>query len=169
MKISAETRGAGFPTAGNRGQGPPPPPPPMSNQERLRYVWGILWECTQAANTYTNLDFGGETRFHNQQELHDAIKGLLPRSAGSMHTRVSPTWDLGTAIRFAESIGYNGLYTIEVKSMRRYTWSTTPSWQRRSGSASSLRRQRQRRDDQNLYCALIVSTGSTAIARRAGR
>ena len=115
VMISGETRGSGFPTAGNRGQGPPPPPPPpMSNQERLRYVWGILWECTQAANVYTNLDFGGETRFHSQQELHDAIKGLLPRSAGSMHTRISPTWDLGTAIRFAESIGYKGLYTIEV-------------------------------------------------------
>ncbi len=115
VMISGETRGSGFPTAGNRGQGaPPPPPPPMSNQERLRYVWGILWECTQAANAYTNLDFGGETRFHTQQELHDAIKGLLPRSAGSMHTRISPTWDLGTAIRFAESIGYKGLYTIEV-------------------------------------------------------
>ena len=42
-----------------------------------------------------NLDFGGETRFHNQQQLHDAIKGLLPRNAGGMHTRVSPTWDLG--------------------------------------------------------------------------
>jgi hypothetical protein len=115
VMISGETRGSGFPTGGNRGQGAPPPPPPqMSNQERLRYVWGILWECTQAANAYTNLDFGGETRFHNQQELHDAIKGLLPRSAGSMHTRISPTWDLGTAIRFAESIGYKGLYTIEV-------------------------------------------------------
>jgi sugar phosphate isomerase/epimerase len=115
VMISGETRGSGFPTAGNRGQGAPPPPPPtMSNQERLRYVWGILWECTQAADAYTNLDFGGETRFHNQQELHDAIKGLLPRSAGSMHTRVSPTWDLGTAIRYAESIGYKGLYTIEV-------------------------------------------------------
>jgi hypothetical protein len=115
VMISGETRGSGFPAGGNRGQATPPPPPPkMSNQERLRYVWGILWECTQAANAYTNLDFGGETRFFNQQELHDAIKGLLPRSAGSMHTRISPTWDLGTAIRFAESIGYKGLYTIEV-------------------------------------------------------
>jgi sugar phosphate isomerase/epimerase len=115
IMISGETRGSGFPTAGNRGQGTPPPPPPkISNEERLRYVWGILWEATQAANAYTNLDFGGETRFHNQQELHAAIKGLLPRSAGSMHTRISPTWDLGTAIRYAESIGYKGLYTIEV-------------------------------------------------------
>jgi len=86
----------------------------MSNKERLRYVWGILWECAVAANAYTNLDFGGETRFHNQQELHDAIKGLLPRNSGGMHTRVSPTWDLGTAIRYAESIGYKGRYAIEV-------------------------------------------------------
>jgi hypothetical protein len=114
VMISGETRGSGFPTGGNRGQGAPPAPPKMSNEERLRYVWGILWECTVAANAYTNLDFGGETRFHNQQELHAAIKGLLPRSAGSMHTRVSPTWDLGIAIRYAESIGYRGLYTIEV-------------------------------------------------------
>jgi hypothetical protein len=113
VMISGETRGSGFPTGGTRGQGPPPPPS-MSNQERLRYVWGILWECTQASGGYTNLDFGGETRFHNQQELHDAIKGLLPRSAGSMHTRISPTWDVGIAIRYAESIGYKGLYTIEV-------------------------------------------------------
>jgi sugar phosphate isomerase/epimerase len=113
VMISGETRGSGFPTAGGRGQAAPPPPA-MSNAERLRYVWGILWECTQAANAYTNLDFGGETRFHSQQELHDAIRGLLPRSAGSMHTRVSPTWDLGTAVRYADSIGYKGLYTIEV-------------------------------------------------------
>jgi hypothetical protein len=77
-------------------------------------VWGILWECTQGADGYTNLDFGGETRFHDQQQLHDAIKGLMPRAAGCMHTRVSPTWDLGTAIHYAESIGYKGVYAIEV-------------------------------------------------------
>jgi hypothetical protein len=109
IMISGETRGSGFPT----GRGAPPPPP-MSSEERLRYVWGILWECTQASGGYTNLDFGGDTRFHSQQELHDAIRGLLPRAAGSMHIRISPTWDLGTAIRYAESIGYTGLYTIEV-------------------------------------------------------
>lgn len=119
IMISGETRGSGAPAIpAGRGQAgapaTPPAPPPMSNSERLRHVWGILWECTVGADAYTNLDFGGETRFHNQQELHDAIKGLLPRSAGSMHTRVSPTWDLGLAIKYAESIGYRGLYTIEV-------------------------------------------------------
>ena len=116
IKISGETRGAGFPTPG-RGGGPgaaPAAPPDMPESERLRYVWGILWECTLGSGGYTNLDFGGETRFHNQQQLHDAIKGLLPRNAGGMHTRVSPTWDLGTAIKYAESLGYKGMYTIEV-------------------------------------------------------
>jgi hypothetical protein len=117
--ISGETRGSGAPTqAGARGQGapaaPPPPPKPMSSKERMYYVYGLLVECTNAANAYTNLDFGGETRFVNQEELHGAIKAMLPRNSGGMHTRVSPTWDLGTAIRYAESIGYKGRYAIEV-------------------------------------------------------
>jgi hypothetical protein len=119
VKISGETRGSGAPTPGNRGQGgaptaAPPPAPAMSEKERLRYVYGILMECTHASGGYTNLDFGGDTRFHTQQELHDAIKIMLPRNSGGMHTRVSPTWDLGTAIKYAESIGFKGRYTIEV-------------------------------------------------------
>ncbi|HTG99071.1 MAG TPA: hypothetical protein VL882_02325 [Vicinamibacterales bacterium] len=116
IKISGETRGAGVPAPGRGGgqAAAPAPAPDMPEPERLRYVWGILWECTLGSGGYTNLDFGGETRFHNQQQLHDAIKGLLPRNSGGMHTRVSPTWDLGTAIKYAESLGYKGMYTIEV-------------------------------------------------------
>ena len=117
IKISGETRGGGAPTQGGGGQvaaAAPAAAPAMTESERIRYVWGILWECTLGSGGYTNLDFGGETRFHDQQELHDAIKGLLPRNAGGMHTRVSPTWDLGTAIKYAESLGYKGMYTIEV-------------------------------------------------------
>ena len=113
IMISGETRGSGVPTGRGQG-GAPSAAPAMSEKERLRFVWGILWECTQGAGGYTNLDFGGDTRFHDQQQLHDAIKGLMPRSAGCMHTRVSPTWDLGTAIHYAESIGYKGVYAIEV-------------------------------------------------------
>jgi hypothetical protein len=109
IMISGETRGSAAPTGPGQGGAPA-----MPEKERLRYVWGILWECTQGADGYTNLDFGGETRFHDQQQLHDAIKGLMPRAAGCMHTRVSPTWDLGTAIHYAESIGYKGVYAIEV-------------------------------------------------------
>jgi hypothetical protein len=123
IMISNETRGSGVPTAGGRGGGrgaadqaapPPPPAPDMPEPERLRHVWGILNECIEKSGGYSNLDFGGAGRFRNQQQLHDAIKGLLKRSSGSMHIKSSPDWDIGRAIAFAESIGYMGLYTIEV-------------------------------------------------------
>jgi hypothetical protein len=119
IMISAETRGSGVPMPGGRGQGQaaapaPPPAPEMPESERLRYVWGILNECIEKSGGYSNLDFGGAGRFRNQQQLHDAIKGLMKRSAGSMHIKSSPDWDIGRAVAFAESIGYKGLYTIEV-------------------------------------------------------
>ena len=44
IMISGETRGSAAPTG--RGQGGLPA---MPEKERLRYVWGILWECTQAS------------------------------------------------------------------------------------------------------------------------
>ena len=81
---------------------PPPPPPPapaMPEDERLRYVWGILNECIEKSGGYSNLDFGGAGRFTNQQQLHDAIKGLMKRNSGSMHIKSSPDWDIGKASR----------------------------------------------------------------------
>ena len=39
---------------------------------------------------------------------------MMKRSAGSMHIKSSPDWDIGKGVAFAESIGYKGLYTIEV-------------------------------------------------------
>ena len=71
----------------------------MPEPERLRYVWGILNECIEKSGGYSNLDFGGAGRFTNQQQLHDAIKGLMKRSAGSMHIKSSPDWDIGKADR----------------------------------------------------------------------
>jgi hypothetical protein len=117
IMISNETRGSGVPTPGGRGgagQAPPPPPPDIPEPERLRYVWGILNECIEKSGGYSNLDFGGAGRFRNQQQLHDAIKGMMKRSSGSMHIKSSPDWDIGKAVAFAESIGFKGLYTIEV-------------------------------------------------------
>jgi hypothetical protein len=118
IMISNETRGTGFPAAGGRGgqaaAPATPPPPAMPEEERLRYVWGILNECIEKSGGYSNLDFGGAGRFRNQQQLHDAIKGMMKRSAGSMHIKSSPDWDIGKAVAFAESIGFQGLYTIEV-------------------------------------------------------
>jgi hypothetical protein len=119
IMISAETRGTGAPVPGGRGAGgaaaaPPPPPPAMPEPERLRYVWGILTEVIEKSGGYSNLDFGGAGRFKSQQQLHDAIQGMMKRSAGSLHIKSSPDWDIGRAVAFAESIGYRGLYTIEV-------------------------------------------------------
>jgi len=119
IMISNETRGTGAPTpgGGRGGQAPAPAPPTapaMPEDERLRYVWGILNECVEKSGGYSNLDFGGAGRFKNQQQLHDAIKGLMKRNSGSMHIKSSPDWDIGKAIAFAESIGFQGLYTIEV-------------------------------------------------------
>jgi hypothetical protein len=86
----------------------------MPEPERLRYVWGILTEVIEKSGGYSNLDFGGAGRFKSQQQLHDAIQGMMKRSAGSLHIKSSPDWDIGRAVAFAESIGYRGLYTIEV-------------------------------------------------------
>jgi hypothetical protein len=114
--ISAETRGSGPPTAGRgrAGAPPPPPPPQVSEPERIRLVWEILEDCIEKAGAYSNLDFGGAGRFRTQQQLHDAIKGMMKTSSGSMHIKSSPDWDIGRAVAYAESIGYKGLYTIEV-------------------------------------------------------
>ena len=73
--------------------------PPCPRTERLRYVWGILNECVEKSGGYSNLDFGGAGRFKNQQQLHDAIKGLMKRNSGSMHIKSSPDWDIGKADR----------------------------------------------------------------------
>jgi hypothetical protein len=31
-----------------------------------------------------------------------------------MHIKSNPNWDIGAAVRFTESLGYRGLYSIEV-------------------------------------------------------
>jgi hypothetical protein len=119
VKISAETRGNGaLPvpggTRGGQAGAPAAPVALLPTPQRLRLVWGVLEECVEAAGGYSNLDWGGAGRFLNQQELHDAIKGMLKSNSGQMHIKSSPDWDIGTAVRYAESIGYKGLYTIEV-------------------------------------------------------
>lgn len=122
LLVSNEARGSGAPVF-NPGRGgaqagapptPPPAPPAMPEERRLYYVWRILDECAAAAGGYTNLDFGGAGRFKTQQQLHDAIRGTMKTNSGSLHIKSSPDWDIGRAVAYAESIGYKGLYTIEV-------------------------------------------------------
>lgn len=112
IKISAETRGTG----GGRGraqaggQQPATPPDPRA---AAREAFLLLSQVIQAAGAYSNVDIGN-VGAPDQQTLHDAIKALYPTSSGNMHIKSSPNWDIGAAVRFTESLGYRGLYSIEV-------------------------------------------------------
>jgi hypothetical protein len=88
--------------------------PPADHPDRARVIWGLLQETAEAAGGYTVIDFGRTGRFLSQSELHDAIRGTMKSNAGSVHVKMTPHWDLGTAVRFTESLGFKGLYTIEV-------------------------------------------------------
>jgi hypothetical protein len=128
--VSVETRGGG---GGNRGAGggatrgaapgaaaaapaaaptpspAPTGPPPLTGLA----AWTLLAEILKGAGSYSNVDVGGAGAA-NQEELHTCLKMLFPMTAGTMHTRVNPRWDLATAIKFLEhDLGYKGLYTIE--------------------------------------------------------
>jgi hypothetical protein len=104
IKISAECR-----PFSSTSYGPPPDYP-----GRARVIWGLMQECAEAAGGYTNIDFGRTGRFLSQQELHEAIRATMKTNSGNVHVKMTPHWDLGTAVRFTESLGYKGLYTIEV-------------------------------------------------------
>ncbi len=79
-------------------------------------VWALLAEILNASGARANVDVGGAGAA-NQEELHQCLKMLFPFTAGSMHTRVNPRWDLATAIKFLEhDLGYKGLYTIEASN-----------------------------------------------------
>jgi sugar phosphate isomerase/epimerase len=99
VKVSAETRGAGTP-------------------EYLQQIGGVKpWEfmigVIKDAGAASNVDIGNVGAM-NQQELHDCIKAWFPYSSGNMHIKSNPLWDIGQAVKFTESLGYKGLYAIEV-------------------------------------------------------
>jgi hypothetical protein len=104
IKISAECRPFSSTAYG----------PPADYPDRGRVIWGLLQEAAKASGGYTNLDFGRTGRFLSQHELHEAIRATLETNSGEMHVKMTPHWDLGTAVRYCESLGFKGLYTIEV-------------------------------------------------------
>jgi len=76
----------------------------------------LLAEIIKGAGSYSNVDVGGANAA-NQEELHRCLRMMFPMTAGTMHTRVNPRWDLATAMRFLENeLGYKGLYTIEASN-----------------------------------------------------
>jgi hypothetical protein len=100
--VSVETRGG-------LGRGQTTNPTPITGPT----AWPLLAEIIKGAGAYSNVDVGGAGA-GNQEELHQCLRMFFPMTAGSLHTRVSPQWDLATAIRFLEhDLGYTGLYNIE--------------------------------------------------------
>jgi len=99
VKVSAETRGVGTPEYVQQIGGVKP--------------WEFMRDVIKDAGANSNVDIGNVGAM-NQQELHDCIKGWFPYSSGNMHIKSSPFWDIGQAVKFTESLGYKGLYSIEV-------------------------------------------------------
>jgi len=98
VKVSAETRGAGT---------------PEFIQQLGMKPWEFMIGVIKDAGAASNVDIGNVGAM-NQQELHACIKGWFPYSSGNMHVKSSPFWDIGDAVKFTESLGYKGLYSIEV-------------------------------------------------------
>jgi sugar phosphate isomerase/epimerase len=98
VKVSVETRGAGTP-------------------EYVQAIgmkpWEFILGVIKDAGANSNVDIGNVAAM-NQQELHDCIKAWFPYTSGNMHIKSSPFWDIGQAVKFTESLGYKGLYSIEV-------------------------------------------------------
>ena len=109
IRISAENRGTGTPR-----RDPSLPPAPVPEQRAAaRAAYTLLASVVEAAGAYSNVDIGNVTA-PDQETLHDAIKALYPTSSGNMHIKSSPNWDIGAAVRFTESLGNRGHYSIEV-------------------------------------------------------
>jgi hypothetical protein len=123
VKVGVETRG---PVSGNnRGvvnpaaQPPATPPAPPAAGAPLPVLtnvpgWVLLAELLANSGALANVDLGG-VGAADQGELHAALRTLLPMTVGSMHVRPSPRWDLATAVRFTNTLGYQGIYSIEVR------------------------------------------------------
>lgn len=76
-------------------------------------TWVLLAEVIKHADVYSTVDLGN-VNAQDQGELHAALRTLLPMTVGSIHTRVSPAWDLATTLRFMTvNLEYNGLFSIE--------------------------------------------------------
>jgi sugar phosphate isomerase/epimerase len=114
VKVSAETRGAGT---------------PEQVQQLGMKTWQYMVGIIKDAGAASNVDIGNVAAA-NQQELHDCIKAWLPYSSGNMHIKSSPNWNIGAAVKYTESLGYKGLYSIEVSTHQAVGSPTTRSLRR---------------------------------------
>ena len=104
VMFSVETRGAGQPL------GPDKQPTDLGMKP-----WEFMIGIIKDAGANSNVDIGNVGAM-SQQELHDCIKAWFPYTSGNMHIKSSPYWSIGTAVRYTESLGYKGLYSLEINN-----------------------------------------------------
>jgi sugar phosphate isomerase/epimerase len=104
VMFSVETRGAGQPV------GPDKQPADLGMKP-----WEFMIGIVKDAGAHSNVDIGNVGAM-SQQELHDCIRAWHPYSSGNMHIKSSPYWSMGVAVRYAESLGYRGLYSLEINN-----------------------------------------------------
>jgi hypothetical protein len=129
VMVGVETRGVGGNNRGVVGTVVPPPPPGAAPAQgrgggaapgaplpvlTAPPTWVLLDDVLRESGARANVDIGG-VGAADQGELHAALRTLLPITVGNMHIRPTPRWDLATAIRFTVTLGYQGLYSIEVR------------------------------------------------------
>ena len=78
-------------------------------------AWEFMIGIIEEAGAHSNVDIGNVGAM-DQAELNACIKRWHARSSGNMHIKSNYNWDVGKAVAFAESIGYKGLYAIEVQA-----------------------------------------------------
>jgi hypothetical protein len=98
VMFSVETRGAGSPElANNLGMKP----------------WEFMADIIEEAGAHSNIDIGN-INAANQEELHACIKRWFKTSSGNMHIKSHPNFSVYAAVRYTESLGYKGLYALEI-------------------------------------------------------
>jgi sugar phosphate isomerase/epimerase len=100
VMISVETRGAN---------------PPMVDGKPAYTMkpWELMADIIEGAGANSNCDIGN-VGAQNQDELHACIKRWYKTSSGNMHIKSSPFWSMALAVRYAESLGYRGRYSLEI-------------------------------------------------------
>ncbi len=122
-------------------------------------AWEFMIGIIEEAGAHSNVDIGNVGAM-DQQELNACIKRWHARSSGNMHIKSSPNWDIGKAVAFAESIGYKGLYAIEVQRVRGTAHGLQPDSGEYCVSLGLARPERHRRRE-----ACILSEEDASDAR----
>lgn len=98
VMFSVETRGAGTAElTSNLGMKP----------------WEFMADIIEEAGAHSNIDIGN-INAANQEELHSCIRRWFKTSSGNMHIKSHPNFSVYAAVRYTESLGYKGLYALEI-------------------------------------------------------